>query len=285
MRYDLTVVPYHQLVQAGGSDPSRWMLVLHGIYGAGANWRTFARKLTEAQPDLGCVLVDLRKHGRSQEAAPPHTVAAAAADLIELEGALAVQRRPVVAVCGHSFGGKVALQYAADRGSILESAWILDASPSPRPGAFDDPDNTVADVLRLLESLPRQYSTRDDFVARIVEAGHPKMLGTWLAMNLEPEDRHYDLRLDLTAIRALLADYYATDLWPVVEAPPTDLHFVAAGRSTALSADDRARLRALASDRVHLHEIPTASHWLHIDSLPQLLSLFGDTHAPKNSAP
>ncbi len=263
------------------------MLVLHGIYGAGANWRTFARKLTRAQPDLGCVLVDLRKHGRSQEASPPHTVAAAADDLIELEGALAVQRRPVVSVCGHSFGGKVALQYAANRGSVLSSAWILDASPGARSGAFDDPDNTVAGVLRLLESLPRQYSSRDDFVARVSDAGHPEMLGTWLAMNLEPprgnEDRHYVLRLDLSAIRALLADYYATDLWAVVESPPTDLHFVAAGRSSALSADDRARLRALASDRVHLHEIPTASHWLHIDSLPQLLALFADT-LPRSSA-
>ena len=39
------------------------------------------------------------------------------------------------------------------------------------------------------------------------------------------------LRLDLAAVRAMLADYYATDLWDALEAPGADVEVVVAERS------------------------------------------------------
>jgi esterase len=101
-----TFVPHSTPVTAPGATPSRWMLVLHGILGSGANWRSFARRLTAADPSLGLVLVDLRMHGQSQGAPSPHTLEATARDLFRLQEALAL---PVSGVIGHSFGGKVAL--------------------------------------------------------------------------------------------------------------------------------------------------------------------------------
>lgn len=255
------MVPTHSLV--AGDAPRAWMLVLHGIYGSGANWRTFARKLVERRPEWGCALVDLRMHGDSQDAPPPHTVAAAAADLaaIPLE---------VRAIAGHSFGGKVTLEYV--RTHEVAQAWILDASPSARPGALTEPGNTVVEVLRFLEQLPARFDTRDDFLALARAAGHPDMLANWLAMNLEPAgDDAYRFRLDPAALRALLTDYYAADLWDVTRAHATSLHVVAAGRSDVISAADRARITDLGAA---LHLLPDASHWLHIDSLPALLDLF-----------
>src|SRR5262249_30264118 len=94
-------IPAHALVTAPDAAPSRWMLVLHGILGAGANFRSFARRLAIACPDWGFVLADLRMHGQSQGAPPPHTIDAAAADLVRLTDAI---ERPISAVMGHSFG-------------------------------------------------------------------------------------------------------------------------------------------------------------------------------------
>jgi pimeloyl-ACP methyl ester carboxylesterase len=238
------------------------MLVLHGIYGSGANWRTFARKLVERRPEWGCALVDLRMHGDSQDAPPPHTVAAAAADLaaIPLE---------VRAIAGHSFGGKVTLEYV--RTHEVAQAWVLDASPSARPDALTEPGNTVVDVLRFLEQLPDRFDTRDDFLARARAAGHPDMLANWLAMNLEPAGDAYRFRLDPASLRALLTDYYSADLWDVVATRASVLRFVAAGRSDVMSAADRARITDLGAT---LDVLADASHWLHIDSLPTLLDLF-----------
>src|SRR5262245_8884848 len=91
-------------VAPDGGAPRGWLLLLHGILGSGANWRTIARRVVTARPELGAVLVDLRMHGRSQGAPPPHTIDTAAGDLVHLAAELSL-----AAVVGHSFGGKVAL--------------------------------------------------------------------------------------------------------------------------------------------------------------------------------
>src|SRR5688572_5423493 len=59
----------------------RLLLLTHGIYGAGANWRAIAKKLVAQRPEWGVLLVDLRQHGRSESGESPHTIAAAADDL------------------------------------------------------------------------------------------------------------------------------------------------------------------------------------------------------------
>ena len=132
----MTWVPHAVKVAAEGSEPRGWLLFLHGILGSGANWRTIARKLVAARPEWGAVLVDLRKHGRSQGAPPPHTVDAAADDLVRLAADLGL---PVAGVIGHSFGGKVTL---ALRGKLeLAELWVLDATPGARPEPTSDPDS------------------------------------------------------------------------------------------------------------------------------------------------
>jgi len=275
-REAVTWLPHHALVAAEGAPPAGWLLFLHGILGSGANWRTIARRLVAARPDWGAVLVDLRMHGRSQGAPPPHTLEAVAADLERLAADLAGRGMRVAGVIGHSFGGKAALALRARAPEGLVETWVLDASPSARAGALapagtpppSSPSGDPGDVLLMLEALPGQFSSRDDFLAAVTGRGFSRPLGEWLAMNL-----------DLGGIRALLGDYYAQDLWPAVEssALPGALRFAVAGRSQAVSEADRARLEALASgDRIALHLIRDAGHWLHMEAPDALLALFSD---------
>ena len=56
------------------------------------------------------------------------------------------------------------------------------------------------------------------------------------------------LRVDFAALREMLADYYAADLWDALEAPGGDVEVVVAERSLAASAADRGR-RATARPR------------------------------------
>jgi esterase len=271
-------VPHHSLVTAPGADPAQWMLVLHGIYGSGSNWRTFAGKLVEQRPDWGLVLVDLRMHGRSQDAPPPHTVAAAAADLGALAAQLARQGKPVRAISGHSFGGKVALLFrASPAGQPLRHTWVLDASPSALPGALDPESDTVARVLRMLAALPPRFASRAAFVAHVTAQGFAPMLAHWLAMNLEAApDGGLAMRLDPAAMEALLRDFRGLDAWPALAAGPGIAHVIIAGASSVVGASDRARLAALRAGgaAVTVDEIPGASHWLHVDGQDALLALF-----------
>lgn len=263
---------YHERIARSDRAPERWLALTHGIYGAGSNWRSIARKLNARRPEWGVVLVDLRQHGRSEPGEPPHTIAACADDLRALVGELG----GVHAIAGHSFGGKVAL--AARPLVEVAQTWVLDASPSPRRGAAGDPGNTVMRVLDLMERSPRTWAKRDDFVAVVVDAGHDVGLARWLAMNLVPDPAGaLVLRLDLAALRQMLADYYATDLWDVLEAPGSPVEVVVADQSSTLSAADRGRLAA-APPHVHVHHV-TAGHWLHIDAPALVVDLFA-AHLP-----
>jgi pimeloyl-ACP methyl ester carboxylesterase len=258
---------YHERIARSDTAPARWLALTHGIYGAGSNWRSIARKLNERRPEWGVVLVDLRQHGRSEPGEPPHTIAACAEDL----RALVAELGGVHAIAGHSFGGKVAL--AARPLVEPRQTWVLDASPSPRPGAAADPGNTVMRVLELMERAPRGWARRDDFVAAVVQGGHDEGLARWLAMNLQPEPSGtLALRFDFAALREMLADYYATDLWGTLEAPGGDVEVVVAERSSAVSAADRGRLAA-APPHVHVHPV-AAGHWLHIEAPAAVVELF-----------
>ena len=111
----------HAFVTPPGETPERWILFLHGILGSGANWRTFAKNLVAEKPGWGAVLVDLRLHGESREGfPPPHTLGAAAADVIALEKGIP---GPIGAIVAHSFGGKVALEHARQtNGAVPDDA-------------------------------------------------------------------------------------------------------------------------------------------------------------------
>lgn len=267
---------HHERIAPAAGSPAAWLLLTHGIYGAGGNWRAIARKLVERRPDWGVVLVDLRQHGRSEPGEPPHTLDAAAGDL----RALADQLGGVAAMAGHSFGGKVVL--AARALAPVRQTWMLDASPGARPGALADPANSVVAVLELMERLPRAWARREDFVAAVTAAGQPASLAQWLAMNVvtDPEGGPgLVLRLDLAAVRALLADYFARDLWAAALSPAGgELELVIAERSSTISADDRARLDR-APPHVHAHRID-AGHWLHIEASAAVIDLFA-AHLPR----
>lgn len=259
-----------------GSNVDRWLLFTHGIYGSGSNWRAIARKLNEKRPDWGVVLVDLRQHGRSEPGEPPHTLAACAADL----RALLDEMPGIEAIAGHSFGGKVVLQTRAIAPARVRQTWVFDASPSARPGAETDPDNSVVRVLEIMERLPKTWSKRDDFVRAVMAEGQPQALAQWLAMNLVSETGGpLTLRLDLASVREMLRDYYARDLWHVAFDPalPGELHVVVAERSPTLDAADRSRL-ASAPPHVHVHPV-AAGHWLHIEAPANVVDLLA-SHLP-----
>src|SRR5688500_632620 len=113
-----------------GGAASRTLYLLHGIFGAGRNWSSIARRLARERMEWDIRLLDLRQHGSSQGFPPPHTLISAANDLAAL--AQELKEKPA-GVLGHSFGGKVALLYAAAHGEHLEQVWMIDSTPDAKP--------------------------------------------------------------------------------------------------------------------------------------------------------
>jgi esterase len=236
-------------VTANDRTPERWIVFLHGILGSGANWRSFARQITQARPTWGALLVDLRLHGESQGLPPPHTVQAAARDIVEALPSVT----PRVPVGGHSFGGKVAIalagELAATEAGPPRSLIVVDSTPGARPDHRGS--SNVRHIVELLTELPDHFEDRNAFTAWAEARGVTRPIAMWLAMNVRPvpNTTRFEFRLDIPAIRTMMDDYFHLDLWPLLERSPAAMttHFVAprharcrAGRRT-LGARRRAR--------------------------------------------
>jgi esterase len=257
------------------------MLFLHGILGTRANWRGIARRFVEARPRWGAVLVDLREHGESLGVPPPHTLRAGAADVTELERSLT---KPVRGALGHSFGGKVVLEWLRSRQGQPTETWTIDSSPSPAEAHRDT--TASGEVLRTLGALPRRWESREAFVSALVDAGQPPPIAQWLAMNLRRTDGgERTFGPDLAVIGELLEDYARTDDWDVVEGVPegTTLDVVIGGRSEVFSAADRERMEGLAAQKsnISVHLIERAGHWVHIDATDALVALLTSPRTPQ----
>jgi len=279
----------HALVTAPSATPTRWILFLHGILGSGPNWRTFAKQVVAARPDWGAVLVDLRLHGESQTGfAPPHTLEAAARDVAELFPIVeAAGQGSVRAVLGHSFGGKVAIELARQQlelGRPLEHVFVVDSTPSARPDHRGS--ESTQHIVDLLTELPTEFADRGTFTAWMEERGVSRPTAMWLAMNVRPlpNTTRFVFRVDIAGIRALLADYFRQDLWPVLERTRTlethmpenapasmQTHLIAGGRSNLVDEADRERTRR--SPNATLDVIPEADHWVHVDAPDALRAL------------
>ncbi len=236
-----------------GSGP-RTAWFLHGILGSGRNWRSFAARWLTDGSDWTAVLPDLRHHGASHDETGPDTLAAVAGDLHrELP-------RPD-AVFGHSFGGKVALVWARDHGHGHERVVALDSPPGgDRPGT--DPASDPVRVLEVLRSTPAH--DRAAARAHLAAAGFAPSIVDWLLTSLVRDGNVWRWTYNLDGIEALLNDYFATDLRPLIDVPrDTPLHFVRAGLSDRW---DPETVRALeASRHVRYDVVPNAGHWLHVE--------------------
>lgn len=265
---------HHSRVHAPGITPSRWMLLLHGVFGMGTNFRSFAQRLAERAPAWGFVLVDLRGHGQSQGLSAPHDLDAAAEDLDRLVGALDVEVR---GIAGHSFGGKVSLHWLGRRPGRVSHAIVLDSMPGSRPA--DAEVDSATRVLLALEAIPASLPSREDFRARLEAQGFSRAIIDWLAMNLRRDGEGYKLRLDLPAIRAMLLDYYARDLWPLLDDPALAerVLLVIGAASTVFPPEARARAERAKARNPHLEIalLEGAGHWVHVDAPDALLEAMG----------
>ncbi|HEX9885011.1 MAG TPA: alpha/beta hydrolase [Longimicrobiales bacterium] len=255
--------------RADAAEPGSWLFVLHGIYGAGRNWRSVANRLVGARPDWGVVLVDLRQHGGSTGFPPPHTLEAAAEDIQRLVDAEGHYPR---AILGHSFGGKVALVYAREAHPAPEQVWVVDSTPASRP-----PGGTAWTMLDVLRDHPGPFPDRATARAALEARSLPGAVARWMTTNLDrATDGSYAWRIDPLDMEWLLLDFFETDAWDVVEAPPAGaaIHVVKANESSVLDSEamERIVLAADANGRVHLHHLE-GGHWVNSDNPDGLLRL------------
>lgn len=264
----------------GAVAPQRRALFLHGMLGRGNNLRSVARRFVDAHPGWDALLVDLRGHGASPKGSPDPSLQAAANDVLPL----CTGQPAVAAIIGHSFGGKVALEVARRLPpQHLAHVVTLDTNPGVRqPSEVTGTDSVVA-VLQLLSNLPKVHASRTAFIDALQGRGLSRMLAQWLAQSTEPSNEPSPaapgavrFALDLGELRALLASYFATDLWPFLSqgSPGLQIHLIIGERSTSYAPHDRERATRLSAAHPGLTvDLLPTDHWVHAEDPEGLLRL------------
>lgn len=265
-------VPAYEVVEPPRGDARASVYFLHGILGSRRNWLSIARRLVEMTGGWRAVLVDLRNHGESHGAAPPHDMQACALDVAALAAELGEEPRVVV---GHSFGGKVALVYAREQASSLAEVWSLDAPPGLREKSSR---GDVESVFERVAEVPLPIAGRQELVDDLRARGLSLAIAKWMTTNLRPSDdgQGFVWRFDLAAATEMLRAYSEHDAWDVLERPPSGVRpvVVQGGRSDRWLPGEKARLDALARAGVIRHHVMEgAGHWLHTEDPDGLLGL------------
>jgi esterase len=282
------MIPSHSFV--GDESAPHLVFLTHGVLGAGHNLRSFAKRLTERRPEVRVALLDLRYHGKSLGAPPPHGLASCTDDFFDLVEHLG---KAPVAVLGHSLGGKVALTYgrrheAPQPGERrphpsyegeLRQIWTLDSDPGAQA---PDGSHEVEQVMAALKAHPGPFTSRNEAVAAIVSEGRSSALAQWLATSLDRKDDGFSWRFDLPEIELLLADYFSIDEWPFLESlseRPSAIRYdlLVAENSDRWSGSMKDRATHLSdSPRVRVHTLPHSGHWVHVDNPDGLLDIVSE---------
>ena len=264
----MPVLHHHPVTAESNPSPHQWMLVLHGIFGAGRNWASVARRFVGERPEWGAVLVDLRQHGRSMGFAPPHDLESTAQDLRDL---VAQEGFEAHAILGHSFGGKVALVYSRDPATPLRRVWVADSTPDAR-----EPHGSAYGMLRVLRESPGPFAERLDGVQAVLDHGYAPSVARWMSTNLIHSPQGYVWRLDPDDMESLLLSFFDTDAWDAVEAPEpgTHVHVIRALDSSILTdaACKRVEAAEARTHHAHLHQV-RGGHWLNADNPDALQAL------------
>ncbi len=243
--------------QFGSDGPP--LVILHGLFGSGRNWYSFARNLAQ---EYKVFVPDLRGHGDSPKVPPldyPH-MAADVAQLLAGEGLASAH------LLGHSMGGKVAMYLALTRPALVDRLVVVDIAPVQYSHNFYD-------IIETLKQLPLdQITSRSEADAWLESRIENAAVRQFLLQNLVAENDHYHWRIDFDileqALPAIAGFPQDSELQPF-EGPTL---FIAGGHSEYIKTQYHPAIRSLFPNAL-IKTIEDAGHWLHQDQPERFLEI------------
>ena len=234
----------------------RPLVILHGLFGSGDNWKSLAKSLED---QARVINVDLRNHGHS-----PHSdeqnYQVMADDLAELCQDLNVEKIDLI---GHSIGGKVAMTFSELYPQLLNKMMVVDIAPKQYN------DRHRKDFKALLAINLSNYTKRSEVDKALQSSIPSKAIRHFLLMNLEVEEGNLTWRLNL----ATLNDCYPQLLQAVCQNSRIEIPtcFIRGGLSDYLDDADEQSISQIFM-QVQIITIAQANHWLHVEQAQKFLN-------------
>jgi len=272
-------VPLHSEVLPIANESSGHTVFLHGLLGNGRNLKTFAKQACKETNSTG-YLMDLRGHGKSRLTSPQqqhHSFDACVQDV-----SLATQFIPITSIVGHSWGGRMALQYAAKMpAESLQRVWLLDTVPGKANESVEQVIHTVDKVLTNNIQTSSSTMGRKQVIEELTNAGLDQGIAMWLASSFDGSDFGFDL----SVVHDILPEFATQDFYGLLhEILEKDIKvdLIRGGKNQEWSSGPDAMdiLRELEEverqypDRFSTHVLSKAGHWVHVDDLKGLVQVF-----------
>ena len=225
------------------------VVVLHGLFGASDNWATVSKLLAER---YRVIAVDLRNHGLSFHS-PIHRYPDIAADIARLLDDLGIISASVI---GHSMGGKVAMQFAADFPDMIDRLVVVDILPFAYEPHHDD-------VFAGLKAVPLgQIRRRPEAESAMEPYVHDHTLRLFLlkslGFRLEDGSAYWKFNLD-----GLMSEYLHIVAAPLIVTPVLTPSLFIMGGLSEYRVEEGDRLRRALFLNSEIEVIPNAGHWVH----------------------
>ncbi len=231
------------------------LIVLHGLFGMLDNWITLGKKFAEY---YHVYLLDLRNHGRS-EWDEEFSYKAMALDLHEFIRNQSIAN-PLF-LLGHSMGGKVAMQFAADYPTLLNKLVVVDIAPR----AYPVHHGTILEALNSID-LPT-LTSRSQAEEIMAQYGLDTSTRQFLMKNLyRTEEGTFAWRMNLEVLSAKIdkvgekLHYQQAILKPTL--------FVGGGKSNYIQETDYEEIKQIFPHST-IQIIEDAGHWVHAEKPEQ----------------
>lgn len=245
-------------VETHGDGPD--VVVLHGLFGAGRNWLTVARRMSER---YRFHLVDLRNHGRSPHH-PSMTYSDMTDDVVRLADRLGLDGYTLV---GHSMGGKAAMTLALNTHEKLERLVCVDIAPVSYPDRF-------VEMIAAMRALDLDGIRRRNDADSALESAIPeRTVRQFILQNLTFSNGQASWRANLAA----LADQMPYILGPLPVASDArsdiDTWFIRGEHSDRIRPEHHALIKRLFPDH-RIETVGGGGHWPHAEAPGAFLDLF-----------
>ena len=242
-----TIALYSRKVGENGPD----FVVLHGLFGSGKNWRSFAGSLED---DFQVWTLDARNHGDS-----PHADSMSYQQMAEdVARFFAENELENVILLGHSMGGKTAMQLALQFPDRIAALIVVDIAPV----CYDH----LHKQLKLIEAMQELHiaveMSRSEIEKKLALKIPEKRLLSFLMTNLNRQNGQFQWRIGLEQIAAGMQELLNyPELKSVFKGP---VQFIGGENSAYLKFEYHALIRKyFPESRITMLE--NCGHWLHVE--------------------
>lgn len=225
------------------------VIILHGFLGTLDNWITIARQLME---DYTVYLVDQRNHGFSPHT-PEHDLKLMANDLHEFMGTHDIEDAILV---GHSMGGKVIMQYAADHKDNFRKLVVVDIAPRKYPPHHMH----IFEALFSLDlsSMKSRNEANESLSVLVKHEGTRQ----FLLKNLDRTREGFRWKANLEVLeKSQESIAYGIEGENLTDKP---VYFIRGDQSDYVVPEDREQIKKL-FPQARILTIKKAGHWVHVD--------------------